>query len=159
MHKYCIALSPERHRGPWHTALFSSRSSPLPPVTREATTILIVSRLVPDIIITESRQMDRDVAVQWQNEDQTRTERRASKAKVNDENCRRTGQLWCCGQVNRLTVCMLLVLGLLLLSVHSATLHQQYKTVSHVISRMNYHLCLLFSAILKHICTVDRFRY
>ena len=47
VHKYCIALSPERHHGPWHIAVFTGRSSHLPPVTREATTSLITLSLSP----------------------------------------------------------------------------------------------------------------
>ena len=47
VHKYCFALSPERHHGPWHTAVFTGRSSHLSPVTREATTSLITLSLSP----------------------------------------------------------------------------------------------------------------
>ena len=47
VHKYCIALSPERHHGPWHTAVFTGRSSHLPPVTRKATASLITLSLSP----------------------------------------------------------------------------------------------------------------
>ena len=47
VHKYCIALSPERHHGPWHTAVFTGRSSHLPPVTRGAMTSLITLSLSP----------------------------------------------------------------------------------------------------------------
>ena len=47
VHKYCIALSPERHHGPWRTAVFTGRSSRLPPVTRGAMTSLITLSLSP----------------------------------------------------------------------------------------------------------------
>ena len=47
VHKYCIALSPERHHGPWRTAVFTGRSSHLPPVTRGAMTSLITLSLSP----------------------------------------------------------------------------------------------------------------
>ena len=46
VHKYCIALSPERHHGPWHTAVFTGWSY-LPLVTREATTSFITLSLSP----------------------------------------------------------------------------------------------------------------
>ena len=58
VNKYCIALSPERHRGPWHIAVFIGRPSRLPTVTRQATTSLITK------LVTVSRPLDRDVVVQ-----------------------------------------------------------------------------------------------
>ena len=42
-----MRLSPERHHGPWHTAVFTGRSSHLPPVTRGAMTSLITLSLSP----------------------------------------------------------------------------------------------------------------
>jgi hypothetical protein len=45
MNKYCTALSPERYHVPWYTAVFTGRSSRLPPMTREATSLITSNAL------------------------------------------------------------------------------------------------------------------
>ena len=79
VHKYCIALSPERHHGPWHTAVFTIHWS-------------VFSFAAGDTrgddkfnyfkLVTKLRQLDSDVVVQLQTEEQRNTGKRVSKAKA-----------------------------------------------------------------------------